>query len=196
MKKLMIAFAAVAVAAVSQAASFTWTSSNAAYALANPAGVVNNGSYDAGTNKMKGNGTWNYVLTIYSGATVVDTFTGALNTPASGKISFETADSTKVSGSTTYDYVLEIGGQQTALNERGKTTDYDYSNASLSYTYAKGSVTTEGMGATSLTSTASPTSWTVSGITPVEPPEPTPEPTSAMLMLLGVAGLALRRKAK
>jgi len=34
--------------------------------------------------------------------------------------------------------------------------------------------------------------YTVGG----EPPEPTPEPTSALLMLLGVAGLALRRKQK
>ncbi len=34
----------------------------------------------------------------------------------------------------------------------------------------------------------------IGGSTPPTPPQPIPEPTSALMMLLGVAGLALRRK--
>ena len=46
------------------------------------------------------------------------------------------------------------------------------------------------MAYTAFTTKAQP----IGGSTPPTPPQPIPEPTSALMMLLGVAGLALRRK--
>ena len=188
----MIAVAAVAVAAVSQAAMFSWSSDSQGYAL-DAAGVTDNGVYAASSSVyMKGNGTWNYALTIFAAgtSTVVDSFEGALTVAGSKKLLFTTSESTKVADGTAYDYVLKITGTQTALNARGKEAAYDYTDAALAYEYAKSSITTTSMGLSEITGIDAPTSWTVSGI------EAVPEPTSAMLLLLGVAGLALKRKQK
>ena len=101
--------------------------------------------------------------------------------------------------STTYDYVLTLTGTQNSLTGRGEEASYDYTAASLATTLS-GSITTVANGATAL-QTAAPSTWAISGIKAVTPPtppgpEPIPEPTSGLLMLLGVAGLALRRKQK
>ena len=69
---------------------------------------------------------------------------------------------------------------------RGKDGIYDYSDATMT-AEIRGTVTTLSTGSTSFSSDA-PASWTVSGIQGV------PEPTSGLLMLVGLAGLALRRK--
>ena len=87
---------------------------------------------------------------------------------------------------TEYTYSIVISGTMDALTGRGVDGDFDYSAATLT-TAISGSITTAGMGATTLT-TATPSAWTVSGITAV------PEPTSGLLMLVGLAGLALRRR--
>lgn len=188
----MIAFAAVAVAVLAQAATFNWSSTDIAYAL-DAAGVVDNGNYTAGTTKMKGKGTWSYILTIYAAGT--DTVLGSAN----GSISFGTKGGFNTAGITSttidaigagvdVDYLFKITGTQTDLTARGKEATYDYTAASLA-TEISGSVTTSNLGNTKLDS-AVPTSWTVSGIAAI------PEPTSGLLLILGMAGLALRRKQK
>ena len=88
--------------------------------------------------------------------------------------------------STEYEYILTITGTQSDLAARGKDGIYDYSGATMT-AEIRGTVTTISTGLTSFSSTT-PTSWTVSGI------EGVPEPTSGLLMLVGLAGLALRRK--
>lgn len=188
MKKMMIALAAVALATVSQAATFKWTTSAVPYGI-DAAAVVDNGSYTAGTTQMKGQGTWSMVLSIYEAGT--DTLVGqsAVTAVKFGSTNAKVSTTVTVSDAaqgTDYDYVLTITGTENTLTARAVDGAYDYSAATLS-TELKGSVTTVASGTTSFAS-GLPTSWTVSGIVPV------PEPTSGLLMLLGVAGLALRRR--
>ena len=187
MKKLLMALATVACAAGLQAATFNWSTSTVAYGI-NAATVVDNGDYTAGTTAMRNNGTWSYVLSIYEAGT--DTLVGS----ASGSVSLGTTKKVGTTGitigaaaaGTAYDYVISITGTQTSLNARGVEAAYDYTAAALETTIA-GSITTAGNGTTSL-QTSAPSTWTVSGIVAA------PEPTSGVLMLLGLAGLALRRK--
>ena len=190
MKKLMMALAAVGLAFGAQAATFTWKSAANAQAI-DAASVLDNGTYTAGGVNMKNKGTWSYVLSIF------DATTGDLLGSASGSsIKFSTTgskfntgievDSDKILGNTAYNYEIVITGTLTALNERGVDGAFDYSAAQLTTTLS-GSITTASMGATTLT-TAEPSSWTVSGVTAV------PEPTSGLLMLVGLGALALRRR--
>lgn len=187
MKKLIIAMAAVVFATVIQAATFNWTSTAVAYGL-NATTVIDNGDYTASTTKMRNNGTWAYVLSIYEAGstTLIGSASGTIGLGSTGKVSTTGITIGDAAAQTTYDYVISLTGTQTSLTARGKEAEFDYSNAALE-TVLSGSVTTVANGTTAL-STSAPSSWTVSGIVPV------PEPTSGLLMLLGMAGLALRRR--
>jgi len=198
MKKLIIALGAVVMAAGVQAATFSWTTSAKAYGV-DATTVVDNGNYASGTTAMKNNGTWNYVLTLYASGTesVVGSASGAASFGSTGKVSTSGIEIAAAAAGTTYDYVLTITGTQNSLTARGEEASYDYTAAQLATTLS-GSITTANNGVTGL-QTAAPSTWAISGITAVAPPpgpEPIPEPTSGLLMLLGVAGLALRRKQK
>ena len=88
-------------------------------------------------------------------------------------------------------------GTQKDLVARGVDGDYDYSAATVSATF-NGTVTTAIGGDTDLfASDTVPATWTVSGITPVgggSGGSDVPEPTSGLLLALGGAMLALRRR--
>ena len=198
MKKLMIAAAIVCAAAMSQAANIKWTSSAAGYAI-DPTSVSgkDNGSYSVGSSKLMTKvGTLNYVLTIYeSGSdTVVDTLSGTVGFGSTGKYQI-TSTATKMDFSTTYDYVLSITGFQSDIRALGanvaatdgKDGTYDYTAAQIAWT-AEGSLTTPKSGAYQLTDL--PGSFNVTGITFTA----APEPTSGLLLLIGVGALALRRR--
>lgn len=206
MKKLIVCLAAVGLAAGAQAATYDWKTSANMQGV-NAAGVTDNGDYAAGTTNMKNQGTWSAILALY------DTESGALvGQSASTAIKFSTTGSKANTGSIdvaaaeagkTYKYELTITGTQNGLTSRGEDSDagFDYSSAILTTTLS-GTIATAAMGSTTLT-TAVPTTWTVSGITsltPPTPPTPTPggipEPTSGLLLMVGGAMLALRRKQK
>lgn len=189
MKKLMIALAAVALAAASQAATFKWTTSAVPYGI-NAATVTDNGTYTAGTTQMKNKGTWSFILSIYESDTGVlvgqSTSSSVKFGLTNAKVNTDFIEISSAADSTDYKYVLVITGTQTDLAARGTDGAYDYSGATMT-AEVKGTVTTISMGTTEF-STAAPTSWTLSGI------ESVPEPTSGLLMLVGLAGLALKRK--
>jgi len=207
MKKLIVCLVAVGFAVGTQAAVYDWKTSANMQGV-NAAGVTDNGDYAAGTVNMKNQGTWSAILALY------DTTTGDLvGQSASTAIKFSTTGSkANTSGinvaaaeaGKTYNYKLTITGTQTALTGRGEDTDagFDYSGALLTTTIS-GTIETAPMGSTILSS-AAPSTWTVSGIaslTPPTPPDPPgpgpiPEPTSGLLLLVGGAMLALRRKQK
>ena len=191
MKKLMIAAAVAFAAVASQAASIKWESTNNLPGV-NTATVGDNGSYAAGGATLKGNSALTFIATFYEAgsSTVAATWEGTMKFKATGakgaSVSWaDTEAANTLAQSHNYDYTIVVTGTQTDLRALGVKGDYDYSNALITGT-TSGSFTTQPTGTT--TFNADIASWTVSGVVAA------PEPTSGLLLLLGVAGLALRRR--
>ena len=193
MKKLLIAAAIVGLAAVTNAATFLWQTAAQAYgpSVANLTPDAS-GNYAVGTanaDRMKAEGsnqgvTWTYILTLTSGSDS-ETINGAVTTYSSNKISMNvdttTIDIPSDDSVATISWEIVLTGTKTT--EAG------------TYTYVSDTIT----GSKDYTSlsdrkfvTDGPTSWDVT--VPTTPPV-IPEPTTGLLVLLGVAGLALRRRA-
>lgn len=185
MKKLILVAAIVCAAATSQAVSVKWSGTLGALAADT---VLDNGVYSIGTGSLAGNASLSYIITFFSGTDEVasDSGTMAISALGKGNTTFDSTATAALQKSTAYTYTLVLSGTQTDLAARGIDGAYDYSGAEITTTLS-GSFTTKASGITQFNDT-NVSSWTVSGITPV------PEPTSGLLMLLGVAGLALRRR--
>ena len=190
MKKLIVAVAVVCAAVVSQAATFPWASENQVYgpAVANLT-TETSGSYGVGSataDRMKAEGsnqgvTWTYLMVLTSDG-VTENITGEITSYGSNKISQDISttsidipsdDSTK-----NIAWDILITGTKTV---DGKTWTYESNHITGNADFtslAERKFTTGG-----------PTGWTITA-----PAQDVPEPTSGLLMLLGVAGLALRRK--
>ena len=187
MKKLIVAAALVCTAVVAQAATFRWSTGAQAYgpAVANLTvpGVYAPGTVNADRMKAEGSSqgvTWTYTMiltaTVGTDVTVSSPIVGNVTTYSSNKISenissdfftLPTDDSTK-----NYAWDIVITGTKTVGSDVYTiTSDHIIGNAD----YTKLSNLE--------IATAVPGQWTV-----------TPEPTSGLLLLLGVAGLALKRK--
>ena len=189
MKKLVMALAVVGLAFGAQAATFNWKSSSTAKTI-DAASVLDNGTYDVGDTNLKGSGTWSYVLSIFDASTgdLVGSASGSSikYSTTGGKFNTSNIEIEAAAAGTEYTYSIVITGTLDALTARGEDGKFDYSAAQLSTTLS-GTITTATMGNTTLT-TAVPSVWTVSGVTAV------PEPTSGLLMLVGLGALALRRR--
>ena len=187
MKKLMIAAAIVCAAALSQAASFGWMSGAKVYLdNSNPTSWKDGDVLTALTSGTKGYMdattysafTWAYEMTLTDGVSS-DTLSGApafsshkiSNTLSSDVFSLPTDESGK-----TYTWDIVLTG----------TGKVDGKDVTLTSNTIHGSDVYSKFSADKITF-ASPTTWTVSMSS-------VPEPTSGLLMLLGVAGLALRRR--
>ena len=187
MKKLMIALAAVAVAAVAQAASINWT-------VAANSWYLSDGTTKAGmgtTVYLINAASWDTIETAIKGGatsfTTADTGILAVGATANAKglISESTATSTSLIAGTSYDFAYLVFDTTDASDVK-YFASASLAKAAYDPTDATYSETTKitFMAAQYTTSTLSG-GWQSAAV---------PEPTSGLLMLLGMAGLALRRK--
>ena len=187
----MIAAAIVCAAAMVQASSFDWSSTKATYGI-NDSWFSNmkEGTVGIGSVTMKSQETshgiaYSVVLAITDAAGTqtldpVDIASYTSNKPlasgfASDKIYNPEKDAPACAGTFTtyYQAIFEDEAGNTWTLKSNEITGDSYRFGSLSDL--------------KLSTTTAPTTWTATV-------ESVPEPTSAMLLLLGVAGLALRRR--
>ena len=175
MKKLMIAAAIVCAAALSQAASFTWATGSVGAISSDDlaAGLAANKSYaaDSGNDLDTAGWTVAYQLVLsYGGQT--DTLTGTLATDGFSGAIWDTLESDLVAAERNVDWTLSY----TANITDGKDANWEVASNPMSGTWYTGiGDITFAYGEAS--------SWTTA-----------PEPTSGLLLLLGVGALALKRK--
>ena len=196
MKKLLIAAAAVAVAIASQAATFNWGTDSKAYSIATAtldAGLANGTHYAAASsgnaNTMANQistytATWAYEIT-FTGTSGSDTISGSLGTSDFSSRMIQVADLSSALVVQT-DPVTQVGYSIviTGTIKDGKGTSWTLTSDAITGTWDVPSIGDLALG------TAGPTGWTATGSTPPV----IPEPTTGLLVLLGVAGLALRRR--
>ena len=169
MKKIMIAFAAIATAVVCNAAAVSWQS-----------GAV----YKTDGSAKVGKGNTDYLVTIAfytdaAGTTPVEGLTGSLSSGTSGTGSKYSGTAEGFAAGTTYysQIIITTAGYEAKSEVVSFTTP---GNGDLAVDFSDG--TGFGGGFTGF-STANAGAWTA-----------VPEPTSGLLLLLGMAGLALKRK--
>lgn len=190
MKKLLIATAIAVGALASQAASFVWGTTGKAYSIADTtmnAGLAAGQTYGVGSNNAASmanqiasyNATWTYAITLTKGASS-EVLNGTLEAgDFSSRAIYKTGlSSTLFDGASgdnpaIVDYSIVITG--TVTDGQSKTWEITSDTIIGQQTYT-------GIGDLNI-ETAGPTQWTAA-----------PEPTSGLMLLLGVAGLALRRK--
>ncbi len=189
MKKLMIAFAAVAVAAVTQAASVDWSVANNSWTL------------DSGAKAATG-----YTVYLINGATSLETIAAAINSTtgafdadqtwvfgssvtanAKGSVAPNTVTTDKLTRGSSYDFSVLIIDATAAGGPK-----YMVSATSTQTAYLSG--TDEAMGVAFGVDRLGANALTYNATTAANGWAAVPEPTSGLLLLLGMAGLALKRK--
>ena len=182
MKKLMIVLAAVALAGVTQAASFKWASATQQY------------MYQAGTSTKAAGTIYLFDSAVVSQAALLDAIAGGAaitsltsldsNTLAANGSFTKTTDLTSVSaGTTLYAYVALVDGDNVFVSGIKSGDAQESATTSLNFT------------GLSSASKAAATEWTTgSAFSTAGWYTAIPEPTSGLLMLVGLGALALRRR--
>jgi len=168
MKKLMMALVAVAFGCAAQAATLNWSTASIKQ-ISDALGTQGGANCGTGYTAM---------LTIIGNEGVEIQSAGGAFSLGSTKASV-TSDALSLGG-TGYAYTLVISG--TVTDNSKNYADAIGKTATLTYS---GTLDMGGQGETSYKITPTDAKWSVASV---------PEPTSGLLLLLGVAGMALRRR--
>ena len=171
MKKLMIAAAIVCAAAFVQAATFSWDLST--ITLSDGEGVGMDGT-----------------LEVISGTTSIGTYDVVEGFIAEGVAEFDAGDlswklTTTSFGDGTYEKIVTVAGFNHPYPDAGSAADASQSLLNLGSVLSNEAMSYGNLFFSDGASGAAENDWT---------PVASPEPTSGLLLLIGVAGLALRRR--
>ena len=183
MKKLIIAVAVVCTAVLTHAAAFNWSTDDKAYM---PYAI---GSLVKGANQAAATSTNNKSMSNWADAGAVFTYTMLIDgTESTGTVTY---NSRKIDVAANNDgFELPTEGSKTFAYDiviNGTYTDGDGTAWTMTSDHITGTTDPYSSLSAASLATAVPSSWTITAT-------PAPEPTSGLLLLLGVAGLALRRK--
>ena len=183
MKKLIIVAAVVCTAVLTHAAAFNWSTDDKAYM---PYAI---GSITEGANQAAATSTNSKSIQNWADAGAVFTYTMLIDgTESTGNLTF---DSRKIAVAANNDgFELPSEGSKTFAYDiviNGTYKDGDGTEWTLTSNHITGTTDPYSSLSTATLATAVPSSWTITSSS-------VPEPTSGLLLLLGVAGLALRRK--
>ena len=184
MKKIMFAMAAIVIAGATQAASFTWKTYTGQYV------------YEAGTSaKLSGATAYLFDASVVSQSALLTalfaegddkksitdfTALSSAATGANGAISSTSFEAGSV-GTTINAYFAIVDGDNVFISSSASATGQETGAAQLQF---KSLNTVSKAAATEFSGTVSGAGWYTA----------VPEPTSGLLMLVGLAGLALRRR--
>ena len=200
MKKLMIAAAIVCAAAASQACSVTWSASNFKAGYKAKAGKTDTTSVASGITAYlfdSATVSQQQLLTAFQGQDFDITEMGAIDKSVTGSgsiASHTSASASLLDPSTSYSLYAAV-----LVTEGGK--DYLYMSQVMTKTTSEKADAGATFGFGSQNSTTSATNPTYSSLAALTEYNggarwytTVPEPTSGLLLLLGVAGLALKRR--
>ena len=185
MKKLMMAVAVVLAAATVQAATLIWATGANQYAPNIDLANLVAGTYGNSSTALKNMTavTWAFTMELDNG-TLTDSLNGNLSYQLSKiRVSGLSSDVVFNPGSTDPDNNVDYSIVITGTYKDGDGNDWTITSAPI-----VGTESFSNLSSLQITS-ANATQWTVAGGAPV-----IPEPTTGLLVLLGVAGLALRRR--
>jgi hypothetical protein len=180
MKKIMIALAAVALAVTAQAASFNWKTGMGGQVYQPGTTTTANGMvaylFDAAVTSQSA------AFAALSGGSAVTALAGSLDsaTLSAGKVATQAAFNWGNAGDTLSAYFVIVNGEdfyisslQSAAADAAATKTLQYNEKTASQAALNNTGSYAGAG------------WYTAAV---------PEPTSGLLMLVGLAGLALRRR--
>ena len=191
MKKLLIAAAAVAVAVASQAATFDWATAKAyGIASATIAAGLTDGTHYAAATSSNANTMYNQISSYTATWAYEITFTGTAGTDKlSGTLGSDDFNSREIAKLNLASDLIVQTDPVTPVNYSivitGTIKDGNNKTWNLTSDAIAGTWDVPSLGDLNLV-TAVPTGWTAAAAIP--------EPTTGLLVLLGVAGLALRRR--
>ena len=187
MKKLCLALAAVAMAVSSQAAAVKWTTSTALY-MGNATDTFAGTLYLVDSSSANGGISQQALLTAFLGGSLtIGNYDVASESATAGKITATTLNPIQQANGTAYGsgfnadlYVVAINGDNIFISDAKSVAMSTIGTATAGF-----SLKAQSTAAASLSTTFSAGGWYAKSV---------PEPTSGLLMLVGLGALALRRR--